>query len=151
MILTIDEKDQPSEWIIPTTVGQQPAPRYAHTMVYYNGLNSLVIYGGKNELTQQILSDLWLLTLNTLTWIKADVRGDVSRSRYHHCSEQVETQLFIFGGIQQNQYSDHELYRFELGEFSPPSSSSCIRRCAPLPPGDAFSSIPLSLCNLRPG
>ncbi|KAJ3773979.1 hypothetical protein FB446DRAFT_730682 [Lentinula raphanica] len=51
--------------------GETPAPRRAHTAVYYNG--RIWVFGGGNGMTA--LNDVWTLDVSKMIWERMNVRG----------------------------------------------------------------------------
>lgn len=75
-----DVKDLPVFSIIrPRTLGIPPPPRYSHGIDYIPDLSSLVIHGGRNDMskTGALYYDIWLLKLNNLEYQKVLVAGEV--------------------------------------------------------------------------
>lgn len=61
----------PPIWIIPETTGQTPEPRMLQTSVYNQNLNCIILFAGRNDIMKSpYLNDIYLLTLDSLTWIK---------------------------------------------------------------------------------
>ena len=69
-ILILGKK--PLEWIKPETKGKIPAPRFFHTMNYYERGNYLIIHGGRNDIISEnsALNDTYLLNLENFEWIE---------------------------------------------------------------------------------
>ena len=58
------------------TKGKLPVARESHLMQYYIELNSLIIYGGKNDdLQERVLDDIWLLNVGNLNWTQVSYFG----------------------------------------------------------------------------
>jgi hypothetical protein len=70
-------------------------------MTYYKRENSLLISGGRNDKIKIIYSDLYFLTLDTLTWIKIDyIRGQGSMALADHMLIIFnDTDFLIMGGV----------------------------------------------------
>lgn len=74
-------------WDIPITYGQPPSPRESHTAVAYQVMDGLIkkwrllVYGG---MTGCRLGDLWQLEIDTMTWTKPTVSGDLPAPRSLH-------------------------------------------------------------------
>jgi hypothetical protein len=49
VVLRLDENYQPHEWVTPEVKGIPPPPRFHHSMYHYIPLNSLMIYGGRDD------------------------------------------------------------------------------------------------------
>jgi hypothetical protein len=70
-------------------------------MSHFPHQNAILISGGRNDRMQEIFSDLYFLTLDTLTWVKIlTTRGQGFLSLADHvllpCSE---TDFILFGGV----------------------------------------------------
>lgn len=89
------------KWKKVETQGVPPEPRYQHAMTYYKKENSLLISGGRNDKVQAIYSDLYFLTLDTLSWVKIDcIRGQGSLALADHQLLLFnETDFLIMGGV----------------------------------------------------
>ncbi|XP_057665859.1 host cell factor 1-like [Diorhabda carinulata] len=97
-LYTLNIRNSPLEWVIPQTKGSSPPPREFHTGVAYidqKGHSFLVIYGGKNGL---ILGDLWVLNIETMSWIEPKTSGIAPLPRYFHSSIVIRNRMFVFGG-----------------------------------------------------
>ncbi len=86
-------------WSSPKTYGQGPSPRESHTCVAYKNNDGtsprLFIYGGMSGVR---LSDLWILYVNTMMWIKPNVSGVIPLPRSLHTATLVNNKMFIIGG-----------------------------------------------------
>lgn len=86
------------------TTGEEPCARYQHTMNYCEALNALVIYGGKNDSMLKygeeatVLNDLYILPLETMTWVRVDTDRPLER-RARHSADILGEKLYVFGGI----------------------------------------------------
>lgn len=71
-----------------------------HTMDHCMKNNFVVLYGGRNDMLQgPILSDLWILKLDSLEWVEAKVGGNyLPIPRFNHASFMNDTELIICGG-----------------------------------------------------
>lgn len=61
---------RPLKWITPDENGPEPPARYNHTLSYYEDLNALVLFGGRNEAGgidgspgDSYFNDIWLYNL----------------------------------------------------------------------------------------
>ena len=69
-------------------------------MHYLKKQNILIVYGGRtNDYSQQILSDIGVLTLDDLTWKLTSTFGEIQPPRFGHCSEIIGEKLYVFGGV----------------------------------------------------
>lgn len=100
-LLTIDEDKL--NWKILKSKGVAPKPRYMHTFDYWSSLNSLVLYGGRQErISEQsdtfFFNDLWLYQISISEWTEVTLLPSAS-SWYSHVSAISNTKLMIFGGL----------------------------------------------------
>ncbi|KAL5965845.1 Host cell factor 1 [Taenia solium] len=88
-------------WDIPITYGQPPSPRESHTAVAYQVMDGLIkkwrllVYGG---MTGCRLGDLWQLEIDTMTWTKPTISGDLPAPRSLHSATVIGNRMFVFGG-----------------------------------------------------
>ena len=85
--------------------GKPPVPRCESTMNFYEKLNVVVIYGGKNEYSKYgpYFNDMYFLDVEILTWIKIELNSnDNFFTRGRHCSCIVDNEIIIFGGKNDN-------------------------------------------------
>lgn len=87
------------QWECPVTYGQPPPPRESHTAVAYvgpDGKNAkLVIYGGMSGCR---LGDLWILDVDSMTWIRPMVLGVPPLPRSLHSATLINNKMYVFGG-----------------------------------------------------
>ena len=100
--------------------GKGPQPRYQHTMDLIESQGYIVIYGGINDTGKDMiyLSDLWILNLRDLIWIEVFVNTthEDQIQRAGHCSFALDSQLFVFGGLNQQGYLNSDLLVFEFDQ-----------------------------------
>ncbi|CAH8472274.1 unnamed protein product [Schistosoma turkestanicum] len=88
-------------WDIPNTYGQPPTPRESHSAVAYQVLDGMIkkwrllVYGG---MSGNRLGDLWQLEIDTMTWIKPVISGDLPAPRSLHSATVIGNRMFVFGG-----------------------------------------------------
>ncbi|KAF9359071.1 hypothetical protein BGX34_008553 [Mortierella sp. NVP85] len=81
-------------WSSPTTTGNRPCKRRAHTTCYYN--NRIYVFGGGDGL--QALNDTFELDLATMHWSEIKTTGQIPLSRGYHTSNIFKSQMIVFGG-----------------------------------------------------
>ena len=90
----------------PETSGKSPPPRYMHSLTYLKESNVLALYGGRDDMASKgniILSDLWVLKMYNLEWVKVNIGGSLTPlSRYNHTAFSHNSALWILGGMDQN-------------------------------------------------
>ena len=114
---------KPLEWIIPSTKGKPPSPRYFHTMNYYEKGNYLIVHGGRNDSISDnsALNDTYLFDLENLEWVNVEIFSNMLNfkvlSRYGHQSIIYSDKLLILGGMNNNNYLGSSLFIINL-DFS---------------------------------
>lgn len=85
-------------WDIPQTYGDSPPPRESHTAVAYTdryGVSKLIVYGGMSGCR---LGDLWILSIDSMTWNKPLVSGPAPLPRSLHTATTIKDKMYVFGG-----------------------------------------------------
>lgn len=85
-------------WDIPQTYGDSPPPRESHTAVAYTdryGVSKLIVYGGMSGCR---LGDLWILSIDSMTWSKPMVSGPAPLPRSLHTATTIKDKMYVFGG-----------------------------------------------------
>ncbi|KAI5925344.1 hypothetical protein F4810DRAFT_75275 [Camillea tinctor] len=103
---TIDVYDiKTSEWYHQQTSGEAPQVRVNPCAVIFSAPDAssfnIYMYGGQNLLPygQQIqYTDVWILTIPSFTWIKADTSGDEPPARAGHQCAARDGQMIVVGG-----------------------------------------------------
>lgn len=108
---------KPLNWVYPSTQGVAPSPRYHHSMNFVVSMASVVIYGGRNDSGfPGFFSDIHILRLDTLTWLSCQIHGDELCRRSSHGVCVSGTQLFIFGGTNDEGYANTAMAALELDQ-----------------------------------
>lgn len=85
-------------WDVPETYGDSPPPRESHTAVAYTdryGVSKLIVYGGMSGCR---LGDLWILSIDSMTWSKPLVSGPAPLPRSLHTATTIKDKMYVFGG-----------------------------------------------------
>ena len=112
-----------TRWIYPSIKGQPPLGRYNHSMIYYESIRSILIYGGKNEnlyhSTQNVcFNDIAIINLESMVWSAASCVGNVPTiGRSGHGMALYGTTLAIFGGVGYNEYAAPDMKLIEISKF----------------------------------
>ena len=120
-ILTMGKKTL--DWIRPETKGKPPAPRFFHTMNFYERGNYVIIHGGRNDIfsDKSALNDTFLLNLENFEWLEVKLYSNVSDfnvvNRCGHQSIIYSDKLIILGGMNNNNYLGSSLLIINL-DFS---------------------------------
>ena len=106
--------------------GEHPSKRWGHSAVLHN--KNMIIFGGRHS--QRILSNIYSLDFNTLSWSKIDPCGNSPQPRDSHSAiVYKENDMIIFGG-NGNNGKLNDLWNFNFldkkwtkitGEGKPPS------------------------------
>jgi len=110
VIKSIDPAAKPPVWRYPTTKGIPPSERFNHTMIFYEPLLLLIIYGGKNSNFHSNspgadLTDLKVLHLESMTWTTVVSYGDIPKiPRANHAAALFGSSVVIFGGLGNREY-----------------------------------------------
>jgi hypothetical protein len=133
---------KPLKWIPLETQGEKPTPRYSHSMNHYSDLNLLIIYGGKTDVSivpkkgslGEIFSDLWVLNLANLNWMKVKTNRIPELDRCSHATTifgknfqiidkksvfllKLESKLLVFGGYNKKNYVNSNIFCLELSNL----------------------------------
>ena len=114
---------KPLQWIKPETKGKPPAPRYFHTMNYFERGNYLIVHGGRNDSVSDnsALNDTYLLNLENFEWIEVTLFSDNNdfkvANRCGHQSIIYIDKLIILGGMNNDNYIGSNLFIINL-DFS---------------------------------
>ena len=108
------------------TSGIPPCPRYDSSLNFYEKRNMLIIHGGRNnnKECENGLNDTFILDLYQLSWTQVEYYNEryIARPRYFHQSIEFEGNLYIFGGIEGNNFIGSELEVIDLN-----SNEKCLR------------------------
>ena len=109
------------EWRLVTTTSTVPLTSFGlvdHTADYVPSLHQVFIFGGqlRPDENSSVLSDLLLVfDLDTSSFVLPKTVGEPPQPRYHHCSCQGRSTLFIYGGCTYSHGSAYgDLYALSL-------------------------------------
>ena len=85
---------KPLKWVNLETEGEKPDCRYYHSMNQYYDLNILIIFGGKTDGLKNpkkleygdFFSDIWILNLGNLNWMKVKTNRISELDRCGHAT-----------------------------------------------------------------
>ena len=125
--ILIIKRGRPLQLFKAITKGKAPVPRCESAMNFFEKLNVVIIYGGKNEYSKYgpYFNDMYFLDVETLNWVKIELNINESfYPRGRHCSCIVENEIIIFGG-----YNDNFLLKTDLliGNLDIGESTKIIR------------------------
>ena len=108
----IIKRGKPLHLFKPNTEGKPPSPRCQCTVNFFEKLNCLVIYGGRNEYMQNenFFNDFYFLDLERMLWISLEYNENIHNyARCGHVAEIVDNELIIFGGYNDKFYLKSDL------------------------------------------
>ncbi len=110
---------KPLERSILSITGSPPAPRSHCTINFYEGLNILILHGGRNDMKKSIFyNDFWVLDLVLHQWTKMTTFDGINKNKCHpraeHCSIIVENYLLIFGGCDEKNFLGSDIMTVSL-------------------------------------
>lgn len=73
-----------------------PAPRSRHTALV-STLQQVIMFGGGGK--NKIFDDLWLLDIETLTWMQPHCTGKKPSGRWGHSATLVQQTMYVYGGV----------------------------------------------------
>lgn len=98
-LYTLDLRYGPGnlQWDVPVTYGSPPPVRESHTACFYDpgSKPQLIVYGGMSGCR---LGDLWILDLNSMTWMSPRLEGMPPLPRSLHTANIIGNKMFVFGG-----------------------------------------------------
>ena len=111
-------KKEKNKWTTIDVNGRPPAPRYSHSMNYFESNNMLVIFGGRiqSQIHNQTfsLNDVWILELRKVEWFRLNCSGNMPTKRYGHISLLNGNQLVVFGGLTDDMFCDNTLHVLKI-------------------------------------
>jgi hypothetical protein len=116
------------------TPAVSPPPRKGHSMVFDDGVNATVLFGGRNETTY--FSDTWLYFSGNNTWVEVTPSGSPTPREGHAMAFDRENDLIImFGGY------DGSNYLFETWTYSASGNVWMSLNPASHPPARAWTAM----------
>ena len=99
--ILIIKRGRPLQLYKAITKGRAPVARCESTMEFFDKLNVVIVYGGKNEYSKHgpYFNDMHFLDVETLNWVKIELNlNENFYPRGRHCSCIVDNEIIIFGG-----------------------------------------------------
>ena len=117
----IIKRGRPLQLFKALTKGKSPVARCECTMDFFEKLDVVIIYGGKNERSNSgpFFNDMFFLDVETLNWINIELNYNKNfYPRGEHCSCIVDNELIIFGGQNEKFFlkSDLLICNLDIGE-----------------------------------
>jgi len=101
------------EWKLVEATGNLPIKRFGHTAVVYN--HNMYVFGGWDG--HETLDDLYQYSFLVGNWNEIrHVVGTRPNPRYRHSCVAYNGSLFIFGGVDKNQFRYNDLHEFCIKE-----------------------------------
>ena len=108
---------KPLEILMVKQTGNVPSPRISATLNFYESLNILLLFGGKNDRLEKVYMDLYLFDLELYIWVKVNLFDQVPRERGEHNAVIHNDKLLIFGGISTKSYIGSDFSVINLSNF----------------------------------
>lgn len=109
---------RPLSWLLPVVSGARPAPRFQHSFTLLKELNSLVLFGGRNNEKSaegyNCFGDVYLLDLATLLWREVRTEGCGPGARCAHVAAAVGGKVVVFGGVDGGKYCSGDTFLLEM-------------------------------------
>ena len=117
---------KPLEWTMLNTFGTPPRPRFDNSLNFYERGNLLIVHGGRTIKNRRAiaLNDTFILDLQSYNWIEVEYfnREYKVPPRFYHQAIIFKGELFIFGGLNENEYIGSEMLVLDLN-----SNAKCER------------------------
>ena len=99
-------------FVVPKTKGEQPKPRFGHTSAFLPSRSFFVVVGGKNNEIDMLTENLYINVLNlvNMEWIRVSTFGEKIPNLAFHSATYTQDLIFIFGGIDKNNYRGNHIY-----------------------------------------
>ena len=110
--LLIIKRGKPLQLFKGIAKGAPPSPRCQCVMEFFEKLNVVIVYGGKNEKSKNgpFFNDMYFLDVQTLSWINIELNNDQKfPTRGGHSSCLVDNELIIFGGKNEKYFLKSDL------------------------------------------
>ena len=123
----IIKRGKPLQLFKAVTKGIPPIARCECSMDFFEKLDVVIIYGGRNEKSKQgpYFNDMFFLDVQTLTWVNVELNDNKNFfPRCSHCSCIVDNEIIIFGGINENFYLKSDLF---IGNLDILESSKIVK------------------------
>ena len=112
-LLCIEIGNKPVRIMKINTFGQNPEPRINCGSIYYNILNVLILYGGKNKFGT-ILNDVYILNLEKYIWIKPKYNDNEFNAISEHVMFSDNKKIFILGGSGNEGYMKFDFFTIDF-------------------------------------
>ena len=103
---------------IPEIKGTPPCPRIEATMNFNSENNLIVIYGGRNDIKNEVYNDMILLDMENMSWVHTKFWGENPRARSEHNAVVISNKIFVFGGADNENFINFNFTIFNLDFFA---------------------------------
>ena len=80
--------------------------------------NLIVIYGGRNDIKNEVYNDIVLLDMENMSWIHTKFWGEKPLKRSEHNAVVISNKLFVFGGVNNYNFFNFDFTIFNLDFFA---------------------------------
>ena len=112
-LLCIEMGNKPVRIIKINTFGQNPEPRINCGLLFFDVLNILILYGGKNKFGT-ILNDVYILNLEKYIWIKPKYNDNEFNAVSEHVMFSDNKKIFILGGSGNEGYMKFDFFTIDF-------------------------------------
>ncbi len=109
---------KPTFFEIPEIRGLGPSPRIEASMNFNSENNLIVIYGGRNDIKNEVYNDIVLLDMENMSWIHTKFWGEKPLKRSEHNAVVISNKLFVFGGVNNYNFFNFDFTIFNLDFFA---------------------------------
>ena len=109
---------KPAFFEIPEIRGLGPSPRIEASMNFNSENNLIVIYGGRNDIKNEVYNDIVLLDMENMSWIHTKFWGEKPLKRSEHNAVVISNKLFVFGGVNNYNFFNFDFTIFNLDFFA---------------------------------
>lgn len=115
-LTVIDTSSGSPKFSMPFISGEPPPPRFLHSTHYLESKSLLAIIGGKTSIGESLDRDLdvFVLELVDMRWVRVQLRNGPFPTMCAHAAANDEERIYIFGGIDKNNYRENDLSYIEI-------------------------------------
>ena len=114
---------------VPTN-GIEPAPRINSSMCFFNVLNLLCLYGGKNDDINKgnLLNDVWFFDLENFNWIRPVYEQENFIPLAEHSIVNYGNKILILGGFGNDGYVRFDINTIEIDALNSQENENLIKQ-----------------------
>ena len=112
------------------TYGIEPPPRMNSSMCFFNVLNLLCLYGGKNDDINKgnLLNDVWFFDLENFNWIRPVYEEDNFLPLAEHSIVNYGNKILILGGFGNDGYVRFDINTIEIDALNSQENQNLIKQ-----------------------